>query len=54
MTPTEIAAKLAMIPNLSAGELEGWTSEARRRGWFPGEMQAVLKRQATLKAKGGK
>ena len=51
MTLIEIAAKLRMINRLTADEIGGYEAEARKRGLFDGEREALLKRRVAM-AKG--
>lgn len=45
MTPAEIAQKLAIIRALKPGEIDGYETEAKRRGMFDGEAAALLARR---------
>lgn len=51
MTASEIAVKLDLISKLTAGEVDGYEAEARKRGLFDGELAALIERRAVLKLK---
>ncbi len=45
--------KLAMIQRItSLAELDGYQTEANRRGCFPGEVAAIFQRRIELQTKG--
>jgi hypothetical protein len=48
--PAEMARKLAQIAGLDGLQLQGWMQTAKARGFFPGEHEALLRRE---KAVGG-
>lgn len=54
MTPADIAHKLTLIANLTAGELQGWKAQLGvHRPAFDGEKAALTTRKLQL-ARGGR
>lgn len=53
MSLDEQNRKLAMIRAMtSVEELDGWETESRRRGQFPGETAALMQRRIELQTRG--
>ena len=48
MTEPEQQSKLAIIARQTADELDGYESQARNRGMFPGEQAAITWRRVEL------
>ena len=49
MTNAEIDARLAKMDQVqSLAELAGWEAQARMRGFYPGEIAAILQRRREL------
>ena len=49
MSAAERAAKLLVIAGLSADQIDGWEAVAKERGYFEGELAALMARYRVVR-----